>query len=333
VTDRPDGDAQSAPVVLISFNRPDATRRTLERIRQSAPSKLFLIADGPRPGHQDDVEKCAEVRRELESIDWPCSTHRRYSDTNRGVDATIELGLDWVFSQVGEAIILEDDCLPHPDFFRFCTQLLARYRNTDAVWQICGRAPTVPHELFAGASYCFTACGPIWGWATWERAWQAHRRPFPCARDRSPAPPSAGVELGGSLLLTNGGRRYFQDVARKPPGDDFLWDARWSLSVVRARGLVAIPKSNLIENIGFGEDASNTRTSIGQRGLEPLGGPVTHPAQLSINHEVELALERIVTLHHGRTARFVAHLLRPGPVRKVVRTAVGAWREWRVPVR
>lgn len=322
----------TAPVALISFNRPDATRRTLERIREAAPSELFLIADGPRPDHEDDLASCEEVRRELDVIDWQCQVHRRYNDQNRGIDATIELGLDWVFEHVGEAIILEDDCVPNADFFRFCTELLDYYRDVELVWHIASRAPTLPDEVFGGSSYAFAGFGPIWGWATWRRAWSSHRRRFPRLH-QGPPPPPAEVHLAGSHLRSAKGRRYFADVARDPEGNAFRWDSHWCLSEVCARGMVAIPRSNLTENIGFGERASNTRTVIGQRELESVQWPLVHPAEITISPQIELLCERLAAAHHGRLARFAARLLSQEWLRDMARPVVRAWREWRVPVR
>jgi hypothetical protein len=321
----------TASVVLISFNRPDATRRTLQAIREAAPSELFLIADGPRPGHETDAANCAAVRKELEAVDWQCEVHRRYSDHNLGIDANIELGLDWVFNHGEEAIILEDDCLPHQDFFRFCTELLERYRDTESVWQVASRAPWVAPEVFAGASYVFAACGPIWGWATWRRAWAAHRRRFP--RDHAGPAPPIDAQLDGSRLLTPKGRRYFSDIAADPDGRAFRWDSHWALSTVCERGVAILPRANLVENIGFGEQASNTRTAIRQRGLETLEWPLVHPEQIAVNTEVELLIERLAASYQGRLARFVGSRLAEGPVRDLARAAVRAWRKWRMPVR
>jgi hypothetical protein len=324
-------DAQTAPVVLISFNRPDATRRTLEQIRAAAPAQLFLIADGPRGGHESDAANCAAVRQELEAVDWRCEVHRRYNETNRGIDATIELGLDWVFTHVEQAIILEDDCLPHQDFFRFGTELLERYRDTEVVWQVSSRAPWVAPEVFGGASYAFGACGPIWGWATWRRAWSAHRTRFPRAHD-GPAPPIE-AQLDKTRLLTRKGRRYFSDIAADPEGSAFRWDSHWALSTVCERGLAILPRANLVENIGFGEQASNTRAPIRQRGLETLTWPLTHPGQVEANTEIELLVERLAAAYQGRLARFVGSRLAEGPARDAARAVVRAWRKWRMPVK
>jgi hypothetical protein len=36
------------------------------------------------------------------------------------------------------AIVLEDDCLPHPGFFRYCEELLERLRDDERVSAISG---------------------------------------------------------------------------------------------------------------------------------------------------------------------------------------------------
>jgi hypothetical protein len=326
------GDAPTPPVVLVSFNRPQMTRRNLQAIREAAPAELFLIANGPRAGVEEDVPKCEAVRAELEAVDWPCRVHRRYIEVNCGIDANFELGLDWVFEHTDRAVVLEDDCIPNIDFFRFCGELLERYRDEHDVWQISSRAPKVRGGAFGGASYGFGGFGPIWGWATWRRAWTAHRRRFPRTHD-VPAPRPDAAGLHSSRLLTAKGRRYFADIAAAEVGTDFAWDSYWTLSTVCERGLVAFPRFNLVENIGFGEQATNTRNPIPQREHEAMEWPLIHPERIALNRDIELLLERLAAAYHGRLARFVARRLAEGPVRDVVRSAVVAWRNWRVPVK
>jgi hypothetical protein len=317
----------TAPVVLISFNRPEATRRTLAAIREATPPELFLLADGPRASNPDDAGRCAAVRRELDAVDWRCEVHRRYRDENAGLDASVETGLDWVFEQAEEAIILEDDCLPNADFFRFCSELLERYRANDAVWQIAGRAANLPPGIAGNTSYAFTAHGPIWGWATWRRAWQTHRRLYPRSHNGTPPPPGLTLDLRESRLLTAGGRRYFSDVARDGAGAGFSWDSYWSLSVVREYGLVVIPSSNLIVNIGFGADATNAISTVPQHPLEPLAWPLQHPAALEVNPALERLFERVLVIYMGRAARVVSRKLRGTRAGAAIRAVVGAWRD------
>ena len=113
------------PIAFIVFNRPDLTARVFAEIARARPEKLLVIADGPRPDHQGENAKCAATRAIIERVDWPCEILKNYSDVNLGCGhRPAPTGLRWLFEQVDEAIILEDDCVPHPTFFRFCEELL-----------------------------------------------------------------------------------------------------------------------------------------------------------------------------------------------------------------
>lgn len=123
----------STPVAMLVFNRPELTARVFAAIRAARPQQLLIVADGPRNGHPEDVQRCAEIRRIVEQVDWPCRVFRNFSETNLGCKLRVSSGLDWVFSQVEEAIILEDDCLPDYSFFRFCQEML---ENTEMILEL-----------------------------------------------------------------------------------------------------------------------------------------------------------------------------------------------------
>src|SRR6185503_18016127 len=138
-------------------------------IRAAKPDRVFVIADGPR--NAQEREKCDEARRIVEKLDWQCDVRRDYSDKNLGCRNRIASGLDGVVSQVSEAIILEDDCVPAQSFFRFCAELLDHYRDEERVMHICG-SNYVPGVPVSSSSYYFSKYALVWGWATWARAWQ-----------------------------------------------------------------------------------------------------------------------------------------------------------------
>ncbi|MBC8010407.1 MAG: glycosyltransferase family 2 protein, partial [Burkholderiales bacterium] len=120
----------TSPVIYIFFNRPELTRRTFAAVREQRPSRLYLIADGPRPGHATDAVRCAETRAIIdELLDWNCEVTRDYSAKNLGCGRRLSSGLTAAFALLGEAIVLEDDILPHPDFFAFCDAQLAAHRH------------------------------------------------------------------------------------------------------------------------------------------------------------------------------------------------------------
>lgn len=155
------------PVAFLIFNRPDTTRRVFAEIAKARPPKLLVVADGPRADHPDDVEKCAAVRAIIDGIDWDCKVLTNYSDINLGCKRRVSSGLDWVFDTVEEAIILEDDCLPHPAFFRFCEEMLNKYRDDKRIAMISGDNFQFGRKR-TEYSYYFSRYPHIWGWASCE---------------------------------------------------------------------------------------------------------------------------------------------------------------------
>src|SRR4051794_37703129 len=128
----------NTPVVFLIFNRPEQTRRVFNEIRKAQPSRLLVVADGPRADRFGEATLCDRTRAVIQHIDWPCEVTTRFSSVNLGCKLSVSSGLDWAFEQVAEAIILEDDCLPDPSFFPFCEELLERYRDNPQISQICG---------------------------------------------------------------------------------------------------------------------------------------------------------------------------------------------------
>ncbi len=161
----------TTPVAFIIFKRPDTTRKVFEEIRRAKPPKLLVIADGPRPNIVGEAEKCAAARAIIDSVDWECEVLKNYSDENLGCKQRVSSGLDWVFDNVEEAIILEDDCLPHPTFFRFCEELLEKYRGDERIMTIGGTNLLKNWKSDIQSYHCSNYFN-CWGWATWKRVWK-----------------------------------------------------------------------------------------------------------------------------------------------------------------
>jgi hypothetical protein len=295
-----------SPLVFIIFNRPETTRRVWERIRAVQPRRLFVIADGPRADRPADSELCATVRRIVEQTDWPCEVSREYSTPNLGAAVRVSSGLDWVFAQVDEAIILEDDCLPDPTFFPFCTELLARYRDEPRVAQIAGCS-------FQGAdhdgrtSYYFSRYPHCWGWATWRRAWKNYDHSMRAWRE----------ERGGEWLSRWVGdpverRIWEQSFDATLSGAVDAWGYRWVLAIWRTGGLVIQPYRNLISNIGFGTDATHTRGSSpwDSLPLAPMPFPLVHPAAFTFDEAADKRTGRLVFRPPSWPARLARQLKR-----------------------
>ena len=121
----------ATPVALFLYRRPECTVESFRAVSAQQPPKLLIVADGPKS--DQERERCLAARRIVERIDWPCEVLRNYSDTNLGCRRRMWTGLDWVFSLVDRAILIEDDCVPHASFFRFAEEMLERYKDEPRV--------------------------------------------------------------------------------------------------------------------------------------------------------------------------------------------------------
>jgi hypothetical protein len=270
------------PVVLILYKRPLLTEVVFSAIAKVQPSRLFLVADGP--SYPSEVEKCHQARSITQRVDWDCEMQTNFSEQNLGCRERIVSGLNWVFSQVDEAIILEDDCLPHSCFFRFCETLLDKYRHDDRVMEIGGGNYQFG-RMTNETSYYFSKYAHTNGWATWRRAW----RHF----DESISAWPHLKQSGQWNLLCDDTKEqqywtYIYDAIFK--GElKTSWDYQWQLARWRHQGLAAVPRLNLVSNIGFGSSATHTRwkwSSIAGMPTYDIG-EIQHPESIITNEEAD----------------------------------------------
>ncbi len=211
------------------------------------------MADGPRDDHPGEDELCARTRAIVEQVDWPCEVLRNYAEKNMGCGKRPATGISWVFEQVEEAIILEDDCLPDPTFFRYCQELLERYRYDERIMTISG-CRYQSGGYHPGYSYYFSLFPQTTGWATWRRAWQNYDFEI------SLLPEVLERGLLNDVLMDNGAVRYWTERFKEVYGADKLhiWDFQWTFACWLQGGLSISPSINLITNIGYGPSATHT---------------------------------------------------------------------------
>ena len=239
-------------VLFLVFNRPDTTRQVFEAIRQAKPPRLYVAADGPREGKLGEAERVEQVRTIATAVDWPCEVKTLFREKNLGCKKGVNSAITWFFEQEEQGIILEDDCLPHLDFFSFCENLLDRYFSDERIFVITGN--NFQNGKWRGdASYYFSKYPHIWGWATWRRAWKH------CQIDMNFWPEWKASDAWTKYQSDIIERRYWQKIFdRCYSGQIETWDYQWTASTWHKNGLTATPNVNLISNIGHREDATHT---------------------------------------------------------------------------
>ena len=271
----------NTPVLLIAWRRPQTLRQVINAIRPVSPTRMFVACDGPNFDRPGESAKVSATRQVIENeINWSCDINYLYSDENQGCRLGVSRAIGWFFAHVDEGIILEDDCVPHPDFFPYCESLLQRYRHDTRVWCISGNNFQDGHVRGDG-SYYFSRIPLIWGWATWRRCWQHYDvgiTKWPVLKD------SALIEEIFSDPLE---RTYWSNTWQWlfDRGLPDTWDYQWLLTCLSNGGLSIEPNQNLVNNVGFGEDATHTTGEQRPTTVAAGLGELVHPTFVLCNPE------------------------------------------------
>lgn len=291
----------NVPVLLNVFNRPEKTKQLINALRIVRPRQVFLAADGPRPDRNEDIDKCRSTCKELSKIDWPSEQKTLLRDQNLGCDLAVSGAISWFFEHIDYGLIFEDDCVPHPDLFRFAEEIFERFSEDKRIMQISGLSPypTRQHPY----DYHFGRKFRCWGWGTWKRAWSQYSDSVEVYADQIEA--ILRSYYPSQVLYIQRMKQY--DAFHR--GDRDNWDFKWNLACYANNGLAVVPENNLVVNNGFDEDSTHTKNKnhwlVGLK-FEPLNFPLRHPPFVYADIEPEEGAEK--TLFHSLNCngRFVS---------------------------
>lgn len=271
-------------VAMIIFNRPDTTKEVFEAIREAKPPRLYIISDAPRAGRDEEAKKVAETRGYVEDhIDWECEVFKNYADSNMGCKKRVASGITWLFEHEERAIILEDDCVPKQEFFRYCQEMLEKYQDDESVYMVSGTNDLPGYEI--KGDYAFSHFASIWGWGSWRRAWSKHydimMSEWPKVREEKKLRSIFSNPLQYKLFV--------RDADKIHAGLVDTWDLQWVFTILNNDGVGITPKGNLIHNIGCGrEDATHTKDN--SREVAEYGEfsfPMTYLDKVEVDKEYE----------------------------------------------
>jgi hypothetical protein len=294
----------NTPILLLIFNRDDTSEKVLLKIREQKPSRLYIAADGARSSRIGEDILCQNTRDVvLSQIDWKCEVKTLFRDSNLGCKLADSAAITWFFEHEEMGIILEDDCLPDDSFFKYCEELLIKYKDDTSVFSVSGNnfvnVPTPNSE-----SLFFSVHSHIWGWATWRRAWENYdvaMKDWPRLKKtkflKNLFNSSKEVQFWSDCF----DGVYYRNVD--------TWDYQWMLTCWIRNGLTALPAKNLVQNIGFDERATHTKTD---REIplvsETLNFPLVFPSNVIKNKKYDNALWEKVLKPKSLLARILAKL-------------------------
>jgi hypothetical protein len=264
------------PVLLITFNRPKHTRRVLEAILAAETEDLYVFQDGAREGNGDDIQKCAEVRRVVAEMTAgsQLQLHMYYSEKNLGCGAGPATAIDWFFGNVEMGVVMEDDCLPHPDFFSYCEELLDRYKDDERVRFI--NSTLYNDRWKCRESYGFSHYMVTGAWAGWRRTWQGYD--LDLKNMEAKAFRKHVFKLTGNRAEANWWFSIVKEIQQDERKKSY-WDYQMQIHLFNNSALTIHPKVNLVSNIGFDDAGTHTLDNKDNRGNRMVFSimPLTHP--------------------------------------------------------
>ena len=242
------------PVRVNIWIRPEAQKKQFEIIKQARPSIMFLVSDGGR--NEKEWESIYQNRKLIDDgIDWECEVYRFYEKENNGLYGIGKKYINFLWSKVDRCIFLEDDQIPTVSYFRYCAEMLEKYKDDERIEAICGRNQLGVWEK-ATSDYFFATKGSIWGIATWKRAY-LHRDPnFEYSKD-----PYTFELLKQQTRKDKSMWRRIEGYSKNPLYDNHVAGGEFyhDFEVYAQRRLFIVPKCNMINNIGCTENSAHAQ--------------------------------------------------------------------------
>lgn len=284
--------AFNIPILLITFNRPNHTRKVFEEIKKQQPKQLFVFQDGARNGNSIDTEKCKSVRAIFdESLNWECDLKTFYSGVNLGCGLGPTNAISWFFENVDYGIIIEDDAVPAQDFFQYAEELLIRYKTVDNVKAI--GSMHIDKKKYGASSYYFSMMNRnLCVWATWRRVWQDfdyYMNDVSVTQVKKSLKyyHASGKEI--SYWLDR-----FNEIKENRLNES-SWDMQFLFSIWLKNGIGVCSNVNLSTNIGFDNEGTHTFDSKNPVANLQVGKimPLIHPDTIKLQRKADLNYHKI----------------------------------------
>ena len=264
-------------VLLITFNRPDVTRRVLDRILEMEPPVLYFFNDAPRAGNQTDAERCAEIRKMAEEISYSGIVKTRFESSNLGCKMGESTAMSWLFEHEERGIVIEDDILPSKEFFWYCEEMLEKYEDDPRVFSITGC--NLLNEWNSGQQdYHFALFGSFWGWAGWSKIWKLYD--VEMAKWKDPKIQRLVLNYLPTKHYRTLRKMEFDSLVE---GVNSTWDFQFCLIHYLNHAMSVVPSVNMIENIGFNRD-----DAVHMTGESVFSELKHHPVNFPLRHNSDM---------------------------------------------
>lgn len=281
------------PVLLLTYKRVDSVVTLIDLLRVIGTKNIYFANNAPRNSKEKEITD--EVRSLKSLIDWDCSVVEFFKITHLDVKHSIVSSIDQFFENVEFGIILEDDCIPSRDFFQYVADTYNQcYSNNYPIFISGDNFDELTTYRKARLSkYCH-----IWGWASNRSLWTYYDKDLLRLTDFS----TVYNWFFSNNRFNFKERIYWYGILLNVKYNFIVtWDYQLIFTMWENNLYSILPNSNLVHNIGFNSDATNTNSSKSSHYTNEIGNYV--PVNLSIL-EYEPFYDRLISKRHYQITLF-----------------------------
>lgn len=285
-------------VLIVGYRRKDNIKKILKICAANQVSTIYVALDGPKQDSRPGLIDNLEIRRVIDDFEkiYAGEINKFYHNSNLGCAASVLSACDWAFETAQNLMILEDDCIPTNDFFKFSKLSLIEMEKNSNIWISCG-TQFAPKNL-SNDSWVLSRYALTWGWCTNRKNWTEISL---CIKTnlKLKVNYNKSLSLQEAIYWTEGSRRAHQ-------GWTDVWDTILVKQMIRNSKLAVLPVIPLVTNKGNDVFATNTIGFSPWLNLQTGSFP-DNPGDLnlSIVHEDWLRKEfYVISLRHLFTTQF-----------------------------
>jgi len=252
-----------APIIIFTYNRLDSLIQTIQYLSKNIDKEyidLIMFSDSWR--NEKDKENVLDIRKYLYSIKGFKSIKIIERKENYGLAKNIIEGVSDIINEYGKVIVLEDDLLTSKNFISYMNQALDFYEEDKQIFSISGYTGKLKSLENLKEDVYLSYRPSSWGWGTWKDQWSEI--------DWNVTDFDEFINNKQAVKKFNrGGIDMARMLKHCMQGKNHSWAIRWSYAMSKQDKYCVYPKISKIQNIGFGEDATNcTGIDIYQTNLD-----------------------------------------------------------------
>jgi hypothetical protein len=278
-------------LTIIGFKRTENIQQIIRIAKDCGIAKISLSLDKPNSLDALALNAQQKLLGQLQG-DNECFFDFQFQKTNVGCAVNVISGIEHGFRTNEYCVILEDDCIPSPDFFRFCLDTIPILEKREDVWLTCGSQFATDVDRKGNA--VLSAYPLTWGWFTTRSKWYEMKKLF-AGELRGSWPNVSYVEQA----YWNAGRR------RALEGYTDVWDTVLAAGMRQQGKLAVLPAGCLVTNTG--NDLYATHTFDESEWLNLDLGSYTSPIQFAKDFEFDSFIQKRVfgiSLRHLLSTRY-----------------------------